>query len=129
MAWTRAARANSGFALSPVARSVFSLAWLRTSSLDDIKAHVCCQRWCSSVLPNRILYLNGLPWVSLTLPLSERTKNCRLDTLFPDENQFVVVVTKGTSLWAENSGFGFELPSVVLNVPKKEDQSEAAKAA
>ncbi len=27
------------------------------------------------------------------------------------------------------SGFGFELPSVVPNVPKKEDQSEAAKAA
>jgi len=32
-------------------------------------------------------------------------------------------------MWAEKSGFGFELPSVVPNVPKKEDQSEAAKAA
>jgi integrase len=32
-------------------------------------------------------------------------------------------------VWAEKSGFGFELPSVVPNVPKKEDQSEAAKAA
>jgi len=31
--------------------------------------------------------------------------------------------------WAEKSGFGFELPSVVPNVPKKEEQSEAAKAA
>ncbi len=27
------------------------------------------------------------------------------------------------------SGYGFELPSVVPKVPKKEDQSEAAKAA
>ncbi len=32
-------------------------------------------------------------------------------------------------MWAEKSGFGFELPSVVPNVPKKEDQSEATKAA
>ncbi|MGD0414572.1 MAG: hypothetical protein ABSA80_04400 [Terriglobales bacterium] len=32
-------------------------------------------------------------------------------------------------MWAEKSGFGFELPLVVPNVPKKEDQSEAAKAA
>jgi hypothetical protein len=32
-------------------------------------------------------------------------------------------------MWAEKSGFGFELPSVVPNVPKKEDQSETAKAA
>ncbi len=32
-------------------------------------------------------------------------------------------------MWAEKSGFDFELPSVVPNVPKKEDQSEAAKAA
>jgi hypothetical protein len=32
-------------------------------------------------------------------------------------------------VWAEKSGFGFELPSVVPNVPQKEDQSEAAKAA
>ena len=32
-------------------------------------------------------------------------------------------------MWAEKSGFGFELPSVVPNVPKKEDQLEAAKAA
>ena len=31
--------------------------------------------------------------------------------------------------WAEQCGFGFELPSVVPNVPKKEDESEAAKAA
>ena len=31
--------------------------------------------------------------------------------------------------WAAEGGFGFELPSVVLNVPKKEDQLEAAKAA
>ncbi|MGB6473959.1 MAG: hypothetical protein WBF04_07735 [Candidatus Sulfotelmatobacter sp.] len=31
--------------------------------------------------------------------------------------------------WAEQCGFGCELPSVVPNVPKKEDQSEAAKAA
>jgi len=31
-------------------------------------------------------------------------------------------------MWAEKSGFGFELPSVVPNVPKKEYQSEAAKA-
>jgi hypothetical protein len=29
-------------------------------------------------------------------------------------------------MWAEKSGFGSELPSVV---PKREDQSEAAKAA
>jgi hypothetical protein len=32
-------------------------------------------------------------------------------------------------MWAEKSGFGFELPSVVPNVPKKEDQLEANKAA
>jgi len=32
-------------------------------------------------------------------------------------------------VWAENSGFGFAFPSVVSNVPKTEDQSEAAKAA
>lgn len=31
--------------------------------------------------------------------------------------------------WAEKSGFGFELPSVVPNVPKIEPKSEAAKAA
>ncbi len=30
--------------------------------------------------------------------------------------------------WAEKNGFGFELASVVPNVPKKEEQSEAAKA-
>lgn len=32
-------------------------------------------------------------------------------------------------MWAEKSGFGFEISSVVPNVPKKEDQSDAAKAA
>jgi len=32
-------------------------------------------------------------------------------------------------MWAEQCGFGFELPSVVPNASKKEDQSEAAKAA
>jgi hypothetical protein len=32
-------------------------------------------------------------------------------------------------MWAEKSGFGFELPSVVPNVPKKEDQWKAAEAA
>jgi hypothetical protein len=32
-------------------------------------------------------------------------------------------------MWAEKSGFGFELPSVVPNVPKKEDQLETTKAA
>ena len=32
-------------------------------------------------------------------------------------------------MWAEKSGFGFELPSVVPNVPKKTAQSKAAKAA
>ena len=31
--------------------------------------------------------------------------------------------------WAGKNGNAFELPSVVPNVPKKEDQSEAAKAA
>ena len=31
-------------------------------------------------------------------------------------------------MWAGKSGFGFELPSVVPNVPRKEDQSEAAKS-
>ena len=31
--------------------------------------------------------------------------------------------------WAERCGFGFELPSVVPNVPKIELKSEAAKAA
>ena len=31
--------------------------------------------------------------------------------------------------WAEKCGFGFELPSVVPNVPKKEDKSKSAKAA
>jgi 2-haloacid dehalogenase len=33
------------------------------------------------------------------------------------------------ALSAEKSGFSFELPSVVPNVPKKEDQSEAVNAA
>ena len=32
-------------------------------------------------------------------------------------------------MWAEKSGFGFDLPSVVPNVPKIEPKSEAAKAA
>jgi hypothetical protein len=31
--------------------------------------------------------------------------------------------------WAEKAGFGFELPSVVPNVPKMERKSEARKAA
>lgn len=32
-------------------------------------------------------------------------------------------------MWAEKSGFGFELPSVVPNVPKTAEKTEAAKAA
>ena len=32
-------------------------------------------------------------------------------------------------MWAEKSGFGFELPSVVPNVPKPAEKTEAAKAA
>jgi len=32
-------------------------------------------------------------------------------------------------MWAEKSGYGFELPSVVPNVPKIAEQAEAAKAA
>ena len=31
--------------------------------------------------------------------------------------------------WAEKCGFGFELPSVVPNVPKKAAKTKAAKAA
>jgi hypothetical protein len=31
--------------------------------------------------------------------------------------------------WAEEAGFGFELPSVVPNVPKIDENNEAAKAA
>jgi hypothetical protein len=31
--------------------------------------------------------------------------------------------------WAERCGFGFELPSVVPNVPKTAEKAEAAKAA
>jgi hypothetical protein len=31
--------------------------------------------------------------------------------------------------WAEQCGFGFELPSVVPNVPKKAAKTKAAKAA
>ena len=31
--------------------------------------------------------------------------------------------------WAERCGFGFELPSVVPNVPKKRVKTQAAKAA
>jgi hypothetical protein len=31
--------------------------------------------------------------------------------------------------WAERSGIGFELPSVIPNVPKHEDIGEADKAA
>ncbi|MGA2646954.1 MAG: hypothetical protein ABSF15_19755 [Candidatus Sulfotelmatobacter sp.] len=30
--------------------------------------------------------------------------------------------------WAERSGFGFELPSVVPNVPKRTEEADAAKA-
>lgn len=32
-------------------------------------------------------------------------------------------------VWAERCGFGFDLPSVVPNVPKIEENDEAAKAA
>jgi hypothetical protein len=32
-------------------------------------------------------------------------------------------------MWAKKSGFGFELPSVVPNVPKIAEKAEAAKAA
>lgn len=32
-------------------------------------------------------------------------------------------------MWAEKSGFGFELPSVVPNVPKIEAKTEATNAA
>jgi len=32
-------------------------------------------------------------------------------------------------LWAEKCGFGFELPSVVPNVPKTAEETEAAEAA
>lgn len=32
-------------------------------------------------------------------------------------------------MWAEKSGFGFELPSVVPNVPKIAEEVEAANAA
>jgi hypothetical protein len=32
-------------------------------------------------------------------------------------------------MWAEQCGFGFELPSVVPNVPKIVEETEAAKAA
>ena len=31
--------------------------------------------------------------------------------------------------WAEKAGFGFKLPSVVLNVPKMDEKDEAKKAA
>ena len=32
-------------------------------------------------------------------------------------------------MWAEKAGFGFELPSVVPNVPKTEEKDDIAKAA
>jgi hypothetical protein len=32
-------------------------------------------------------------------------------------------------MWAEKSGFGFELPSVVPDVPRIAEKTEAAKAA
>jgi len=32
-------------------------------------------------------------------------------------------------MWAEKRGFGFELPSMVPNVPRTEDESETANAA
>jgi hypothetical protein len=32
-------------------------------------------------------------------------------------------------IWAEKAGFGFELPSVVPNVPKTEEKDDVAKAA
>ena len=32
-------------------------------------------------------------------------------------------------MWAEKSGFGFELPSVVPNVPRIAEKTEAAKVA